>query len=76
MSIKFEVEALLGFEVVKLTEEEDKGNVFDLEIVEASAIYNKEQTISIEILSDNETYYVMILKNGDWTFEGYFQEKF
>ena len=74
MSIKFEVEALLGFEVVKLTEEEDKGNVFDLEIVEASGQYNKEETISVEKLSDYETYYVMILENGDWCFEGYYKE--
>ena len=25
-------------------------------------------------LSDYETYYVMILENGDWCFEGYYKE--
>ena len=45
-----------------------------LEIIEASGQYNKEETISVEKLSDYETYYVMILENGDWCFEGYYKE--
>lgn len=74
--IKFEIEALLGFEVVKLTEEEDKGNVFELEIVEGSAIYNQDETISIEKLDSSELediYYVTIKINGTWEMEGYYQ---
>ena len=74
MSIKFEVEALLGFELVRLTEEEDKGNVFDLEIVEGSAIHNQDETISIEKLdSSEELFYVTIKVNGTWEIEGYYQ---
>ena len=65
------VSEILGFAVKKIEKDEVK---MGLEIVEASGQYNKEETISVEKLSDYETYYVMIIKNGDWEFEGYYKE--
>lgn len=67
------ISEILGFEVESVQPEEIK-NFNNLEIVEASGQYNKEETISVEKLSDYETYYVMILENGDWCFEGYYKE--
>ena len=46
----------------------------DLQIIEGSAIYNEDDTISIEKLSDDETYCVTVKVNGFWEFEGYYQE--
>ena len=66
-----EISEILGFAVKKIEKDEVK---MGLEIVEASGQYNKEETISVEKLSDYETYYVMIIKNGDWEFEGYYKE--
>lgn len=67
------ISKILGFEVESVQAEEIQ-NFNNLEIVEASGQYNKEETISVEKLSDNETYYVMIRENGDWCFEGYYKE--
>ena len=75
-NIKFEVEALLGFEIERLTTENSSEQIFELEIVEGSAIYNKDETISVEKLDSSELediYYVTIKINGDWCFEGYYQ---
>ena len=65
------VSEILGFAVKKVEADEVP---MSLEIVEASGQYNKDETISVEKLSDYETYYVMIIKNEDWEFEGYYQE--
>lgn len=67
------ISEILGF-AVKRVQAEEIQNLNNLEIVEASGQYNKEETISVEKLSDYETYYVMIIENGDWSFEGYYQE--
>ena len=67
------ISEILGF-AVKSVQVEEIQNFNNLEIVEASGQYNKEETISVEKLSDYETYYVMILENGDWCFEGYYKE--
>ena len=67
------ISEILGF-AVKSVQAEEIQNFNNLEIVEASGQYNKEETISVEKLSDYETYYVMILENGDWCFEGYYKE--
>ena len=67
------ISEILGF-AVKSVQTEEIQNFNNLEIVEASGQYNKEETISVEKLSDYETYYVMILENGDWCFEGYYKE--
>ena len=67
------ISEILGF-AVKSVQAEEIQNFNNLEIVEASGQYNKEETISVEKLSDYETYYVMILENGDWNFEGYYKE--
>ena len=67
------VSEILGF-AVKKVEADKVDNLNNLELVEASGQYNKDETISVETLSDYETYYVMIIKNGDWEFEGYYQE--
>ena len=75
-NIKFEVEALLGFEVERLTAENSSEQMFELEIVEGSAIYNQDETISIEKLDSSELediYYVTIKVNGTWEMEGYYQ---
>ena len=75
-NIKFEVEALLGFEVERLTDENSSEQIFDFEIVEGSAIYNQDETISIEKLDSSELeniYYVTIKVNGTWEIEGYYQ---
>jgi len=61
------VKEILGMEVVRV-----EGNN-NLEIVEASAQYNKEMTVSVELLSGEETYYVTVLENDIWVAEGYFQ---
>ena len=66
------ISEILGF-AVKSVQAEEIQNFNNLEIVEASGQYNKEETISVEKLSDYETYYVMILENGDWCFEGYYK---
>ena len=67
------ISEILGF-AVKSVQAEEIQNFNNLEIVEASGQYNKEETISVEKLSDYETYYAMILENGDWCFEGYYKE--
>ena len=67
------ISEILGF-AVKSVQAEEIQYFNNLEIVEASGQYNKEETISVEKLSDYETYYVMILENGDWCFEGYYKE--
>ena len=67
------ISEILGF-AVKSVQAEEIQNFNNLEIVETSGQYNKEETISVEKLSDYETYYVMILENGDWCFEGYYKE--
>ena len=67
------ISEILGF-AVKSVQAEEIQNFNNLEIVEASGQYNKEETISVEKLSDYETYYVMILENGEWCFEGYYKE--
>ena len=67
------ISEILGF-AVKSVQAEEIQSFNNLEIVEASGQYNKEETISVEKLSDYETYYVMILENGDWCFEGYYKE--
>ncbi len=75
-NIKFEVEALLGFEVERLTTENSSEQIFDFEIVEGSTIYNKDENISIEKLDSSELediYYVTIKVNGTWEMEGYYQ---
>ena len=75
-NIKFEVEALLGFEVERLTAENSSEQIFDFEIVEGSAIYNQDETISIEKLDSSELediYYVTVKVNGTWEMEGYYQ---
>ena len=75
-NIKFEVEALLGFEIERLTAENSSEQIFDFEIVEGSAIYNQDETISIEKLDSPELediYYVTIKVNGTWEIEGYYQ---
>lgn len=66
------ISEILGF-AVKSVQAEEIQNFNNLEIIEASGQYNKDETISVEKLSDYETYYVMILENGDWNFEGYYQ---
>ncbi len=75
-NIKFEVEALLGFEIERLTAENSSEQIFDFEIVEGSAIYNQDETISIEKLDSSDLediYYVTIKVNGTWEMEGYYQ---
>ena len=67
------ISEILGF-AVKSVQAEEIQNFNNLEIVETSEQYNKEETISVEKLSDYETYYVMILENEDWCFEGYYKE--
>ena len=66
------ISEILGF-AVKSVQAEEIQNFNNLEIVEASGQYNKEETISVEKLSDYETYYVMIFENGNWNFEGCYQ---
>ena len=75
-NIKFEVEALLGFEVERLTAENSSEQIFDFEIVEGSTIYNQDETISIEKLDSSELeniYYVTIKINETREMEGYYQ---
>lgn len=59
---------MLGLEVKEVEINED------LQIIEDSAIYNQEDTISIEKLSDDLTFYVTVKVDGYWEFEGYYQE--
>ena len=65
--MKKTVEAILGFEVVEVSE--IAGN---LNLIENSAKYNKEMNISVESLDEN-TYYVTVLNDDTWEFEGYYQ---
>ena len=62
MKMENKVSEILGFEVKRF-----EG------ITEASGQYNKEETISVEKLEDG-LFYVMVIKNGDWEFEGYYEE--
>ena len=61
------ISEILGFEVVEV-----EGNN-DLEIIESSAVYNKEMTVSVETLEDETTYYVTVLQNDTWVAKGYYQ---
>ena len=75
-NIKFELEAILGIELVRCTQDNTSEQMFELEIVEGSAIYNQDETISIEKLDSSELediYYVAIKVNGTWEMEGYYQ---
>ena len=70
------ISEILGFEVERLTAENSSEQIFDFEIVEGSAIYNQDETISIEKLDSSELediYYVTIKLNGTWEMEGYYQ---
>ena len=70
------ISEILGFEVERLTAENSSEQIFDLEIIEGSAIYNQDETISIEKLDSSELediYYVTIKVNGTWEMEGYYQ---
>ena len=70
------ISEILGFEVERLTAENSSEQIFDFEIVEGSAIYNQDETISIEKLDSSELediYYVTIKVNGTWEMEGYYQ---
>ena len=70
------ISEILGFEVERLTAENSSEQIFDFEIVEGSAIYNQDETISIEKLDSSELediYYVTIKVNGTWEIEGYYQ---
>ena len=66
--MKNKISEMLGIEVKEVEINED------LQIIEGSAIYNEEETISIEKLSDGETFYVTVKVNEFWEFEGYYQE--
>ena len=71
------ISEILGFEVERLTAENSSEQIFDFEIVEGSAIYNQDETISIEKLDSSELediYYVTIKVNGTWEMEGYYKE--
>ena len=75
-NIKFELEAILGIELVRCPQEITSEQMFELEIVEGSAINNQDETISIEKLDSSELediYYVTIKVNGTWEMEGYYQ---
>jgi len=63
-----QIEKILGFEVVEI---ERTG----AELIEESTIYNEEETISVEKLTD-DTYYVLSRedKDSDWEIVGYFKE--
>ena len=66
--MKKTVEAILGFEVVEVSE--IAGN---LNLIENSAKYNKEMNVSVESLDEN-CYYVTVLNDDTWIFEGgYYQ---
>ena len=70
------ISEILGFEVERLTAENSSEQIFDFEIVEGSAIYNQDETISIEKLDSSDLediYYVTIKVNGTWEMEGYYQ---
>ena len=70
------ISEILGFEVERLTAENSSEQIFDFEIVEGSAIYNQDETISVEKLDSSELediYYVTIKVNGTWEMEGYYQ---
>lgn len=69
--MKKTVEVILGFEVVEVSAE-TAGN---LTLIENSAKYNKEMNVSVESLDDENTYYVTVLNNDTWEFEGYYQAK-
>ena len=74
--IKFELEEILGIELVRCTQDNTSEQMFELEIVEGSAIYNQDETISIEKLDSSDLediYYVTIKVNGTWEMEGYYQ---
>lgn len=67
---------ILGKEVVRLGEHNSSEQIFDFEIVEGSAIYNQEETVSIERLNSSELeeiYYVTVKVNDTWEIEGYYQ---
>ena len=61
------VGAILGTEVKRFE------GTTEAEIIESSGQYNKDETISVEKLEDG-LFYVMIIKNRDWEFEGYYEE--
>ena len=66
--MKKTVEAILGFEVVEVSE--IAGN---LNLIENSAKYNSLYDVSVESLDDENTYYVTVLNDDTWEFEGYYQ---
>ena len=69
--MKKTVEEILGFEVVGVSEK----IVGNLNLIENSAEYNKEMNVSVESIDDENTYYVTVLNNDTWEFEGYYQAK-
>ena len=67
-----EVKLLINGEIVEETTEE---NLNKNEIVEASAVYNEEMTLSAEKIEGlYGVYYLTILKNGTWESLGYYEE--
>ena len=61
---------ILGFEVVETNMYTNN----NLEILENTALYNKEMTVSVELLTDGKTLYVTVFKDDTWYFEGYYRE--
>ena len=69
-----EIKLVVNGEVVEETREE---NLNENSIVEASAVYNEEMTLSAEEIEGlYGVYYLTILKNGTWESLGYYEESF
>ena len=67
-----EIKLVINGEVVEETREE---NLNENSIVEASAVYNEEMTLSAEKIEGiYEVYYLTINKNGTWEALGYYEE--
>ncbi|MGL4954128.1 MAG: hypothetical protein ACRC4Y_01450 [Cetobacterium sp.] len=73
MNFRKIVEEVLGFEVVEIAREEVSD---DLKILEELTKYNKDETVSIEILNDETTYYVTRMdEDHEGEFIGYYRAK-
>lgn len=73
MNFKKIVEEVLGFEVVEIAREEVSD---ELKILEELTEYNEDNTVSIEVLSDESTYYITRMDDGhEGEFIAYYRVK-
>ena len=74
----YEAKSITGaiyFDKGEFVEETREENLNKNEIVEASAVYNEEMTLSAEEIEGlYGVYYLTILKNGTWESLGYYEE--